>query len=181
MLRLKGGRRLIFQFRCDKLQVPSMWKHSGSARSSRDIGNSALPLGQMCCPWICSKGGVYWYIIGSVTCSTNPDRRVAGRTKLGGPRRGEGPGQGADGLPGHPVKRKMDLPFSNSYSFPATEHGCCTTANAGASSRISAWCLWKWWLYCWSRRNFHWTIWLIDVYRYFFRQKLARVFYKMLS
>lgn len=29
------------------------------------------------------RRGVYWYIIGSVTCSTNPDRRVAGRTKLG--------------------------------------------------------------------------------------------------
>lgn len=34
--------------------------------------------------------GVYWYIIGSVTCSTNPDRRVAGRTKQGVAERGNG-------------------------------------------------------------------------------------------
>lgn len=56
--------------------------------SFRVIGNSALPLDQMwrraAClldAWICR--GVYWYIIGSVTCSTNPDRRVADRTSSG--------------------------------------------------------------------------------------------------
>ena len=59
--------------------------------------------------------GVYWYIIGSVTCSTNPDRRVAVRQSSGlqddaTPAGAEGR---PDGLPGHPVKRKMDLPFSN--------------------------------------------------------------------
>lgn len=58
---------------------------------------------------------MYWYIIGSVTCSTNPDRRVADRTSSG-VRRGDRR-LNTDGLPDHAVKRKMDLPFSNSYSF----------------------------------------------------------------
>lgn len=88
--------------------------------SFRVIGNSALPLDQMwrraAClldAWICR--GVYWYIIGSVTCSTNPDRRVADRTSSG-VRRGDRR-LNTDGLPGHAVKRKMDLPLPNSYSF----------------------------------------------------------------
>ncbi|KYB29160.1 hypothetical protein TcasGA2_TC032108 [Tribolium castaneum] len=61
------------------------------------------------------RWGVYWYIIGSVTCSTNPDRRVAGRTKQGA--KGESWDQALMDYPATLSNARWICHFQT-YSFP---------------------------------------------------------------
>lgn len=79
---------------CGKPPFSRQFRHSGVSRDTYwKQGTSIRPDVRA----VNMQGrGVYWYIIGSVTCSTNPDRRGS-RVRRGGRRRGR---EGPDGLPG---------------------------------------------------------------------------------